>query len=74
MPQEYFYYAPHVGNKPNEDRRSVAKMLYNSGLSLRSVADKMGITFQAVHALLKRSGVTMRSKGGRSGSHSRHKK
>ena len=74
MPQEYFYYAPHMGRKPNEDRRGVARMLYQSGLSLRQVAEKMGITFQAAHGLLKRSGVVMRPKGGHTGSHSRQKK
>lgn len=73
VPKE-FHYFPHTGNKPNEEKRQVAAMLYNSGFSLRTVAEKMGITFQAVYGLLKRQGVALRGRGGHQGSHSRRKK
>jgi transposase len=73
MPKEY-HYLPHTGNKPNEEKREIASMLYNSGLSLRAVAEKMGVTFQAVYGLLKRSNVRLRGRGGHQGSHSRRKK
>ena len=45
-------YAKHVGNMPNEARRHTVRVLYESGLSLRMVADRIGVTYQAVHALL----------------------
>jgi DNA invertase Pin-like site-specific DNA recombinase len=54
-------------------RRQHAQELYATGLSLRQVAVRMNITYQAVHALLKRSGVTLRLRGGNQGAHSRHK-
>lgn len=73
VPKQYFYFR-NMGNKPNEEKRDVARMLYNSGLSLRQVAEAMGITFQSVHGLLKRAGVKLRGKGGMTGSHSRRKK
>ena len=63
-----------MGNKPNLQRRSDAARLYLEGLTLRQVAVKLGITYQAVHALLKRGGVPLRPRGGSTGAHSRHKK
>jgi transposase-like protein len=72
-PKEYFYFR-HMGNQPNEEKRQIAAMLYNSGMSLRECAERMGITFQAVYGLLKRHGVTLRGRGGNLGAHSRRKK
>ena len=69
-----FGYFPHTGNKPNDEKRQIVKMLYNSGLSMRQVADRMGVTFQAVHSMLHRMGATVRDSGGSMGSHSRRKK
>ena len=67
-------YARHVGNMPNEERRHTVRVLYESGLSLRDIGVTIGVTFQAVHSLLKRSGVEMRPRGYSVGSHSRHRK
>lgn len=64
----------HTGNAPNEGRRIVVASLYNSGLSIRAIATIAGVSFQAVHSMLKRMNVEMRQRGGNSGSHSRHKK
>jgi len=41
-----FSYFPHTGNKPNDEKRQIVKMLYYSGLSMREVAERMGVTFQ----------------------------
>lgn len=54
-------------------RRAHAKELYEQGFSLRQISVRMGISHQAVHALLRRSGVEMRLRGGNQGAHSRHK-
>jgi DNA invertase Pin-like site-specific DNA recombinase len=54
-------------------RRQHAQELYESGLSLRQIAVRMNITYQAVHALLRRAGVPLRIRGGNQGAHSRHK-
>jgi DNA invertase Pin-like site-specific DNA recombinase len=69
-----FGYFPHTGNKPNEEKREIVRMLYNSGLPMRAVADRMGVSFQAVHSMLHRMGMTVRGHGGMTGSHSRKKK
>ena len=74
MPPSARAYARHVGNTPNEARRHTVRVLYESGLSLRMVADRIGVTYQAVHALLQRSGVVLRTRGCNVGTHSRHKK
>lgn len=54
-------------------RRAHAKELYEQGLPLRQIALRMGVTYQAVHYLLKRQEVPMRPRGGNQGAHSRHK-
>jgi transposase len=54
-------------------RREHAKELYAQGYSLRQIAVRMGITYQAVHYLLNRQEVAMRPRGGNQGAHSRHK-
>jgi transposase len=54
-------------------RRAHAKELYDQGYALRQIAVRMGITYQAVHYLLKRQDVPMRPRGGNQGAHSRHK-
>jgi hypothetical protein len=69
-----FGYFPHTGNKPNDEKRQIVRMLYNSGLSMRQVADRMGVSFQAVHSMLHRMGAVVRDAGGSTGSHSRRKK
>lgn len=74
MPQQGQFYFRHTGNKPNDEKRQIVIMLYRSGLTLRECAKRMGITYQAVHFLLKRSGEPLRGRGGNYGSHSRKKK
>ena len=69
-----FLYFPNTGNKPNDEKRQIVRMLYNSGLSVRDVSARMGVTFQAVHSMLVRMGVRRRPVGGSTGSHSRRKK
>jgi transposase len=64
----------HTGQRPNEERRQVIVALYQSGLSIRAVADMVGVTPQAVHSMLQRTGVERRPRGGNQGSHSRHRK
>lgn len=64
----------HTGNKPNDEKRQIAIVLYRSGLTLRECAKRMGVTYQAVHNLLIRSGEPLRGRGGNYGSHSRKKK
>lgn len=64
----------HAGNVPHDIRRAKVLALYQSGLPLRAVADEVGVTFQAVYAMLKRMHVKMRPRGGNTGSHSRHRK
>lgn len=66
--------AEHTGNIPNYKRRLVVESCYSSGLSIREIAEIAGVSFQAVHSMLKRMGMPMRQRGGNSGSHSRHKK
>jgi IS30 family transposase len=38
--------------------------LYRQGLSIREIADQMGIPPLAPHPILRRSGVSLRSRGG----------
>lgn len=64
----------HLGNKPNVDRRERVRALYEQGLTVREVADAVGVTFQAVQSMLDRMGVPRRPRGGNMGAHSRHKK
>ncbi len=64
----------HTGNKPNDERRTQVRDLYLSGLTVRAVADKVGVTFQAVQSMLDRMGVPRRPRGGNTGSHSRRRK
>ena len=63
-----------MGNKPNLERRGEVAALYQQGLTLRQVATQLGITYQAVYAMLKRCNVPLRPRGGSTGGHSRHKK
>lgn len=64
----------HTGNKPNEERRRRVEALYLQGMSVRAVAREVGVTFQAVHAMLVRAGIYRRPPGGNQGAHSRHRK
>jgi predicted DNA-binding protein YlxM (UPF0122 family) len=50
------------------------KAMYAKGLTLRQIAEKLGVTHQAVHQQLTRAGVPMRPRGGNTGAHSRHRK
>jgi hypothetical protein len=50
------------------------KKMYESGMKLRDIAAAMNVTFQCVHQILVRMGVTMRPRGGNTGSHSRHRR
>jgi len=36
-----FSYFPHTGNKPNDEKRQIVKMLYYSGLSMRSATSRI---------------------------------
>jgi transposase-like protein len=55
-------------------RRQQMKSMYESGMKLRDIAGVMNVTYQCVHQVLVRMGVTMRPRGGNTGSHSRHRK
>jgi hypothetical protein len=44
-------------------RREMARLYLEEGLSLRAIAEVMGVTYQSVHAALKVEGVTMRPRG-----------
>lgn len=59
-------------SKDELSRRRQAVMLYRDGLTLRAIAEKMGVSHQAVHKLLVKAGVERRPRGGNTGSHSRH--
>ena len=65
---------PFVGGVPDIARRELVGSMYAAGLTLRQVATELGISYQAVYALLKRSGVPIRPRGGSTGGHSRHRK
>lgn len=63
----------HQGNKPNADKRQTVVALYQHGHTIRDIARAVGVTFQAVHALLVKAGVPRRPRGGNTRSHSRHR-
>jgi transposase len=63
----------HTGRIPNEARREAVRAMYHAGMSIRTIALRVGTTYQAVHSLLQRMGVTLRPRGGNTGSHSRRK-
>lgn len=65
---------PHTGRFPNEGRRQAVKAMYESGMSARTIAQSVGISPQAVLAMLKRMDVPRRPRGGNTGAHSRHAK
>jgi transposase len=67
-------YAKHSGNQPNDARRFAVKSMYEAGLSVRAIAERIGVTFQSVHSMLQRMGIKMRPRGASTGSHSRHRK
>lgn len=68
------YGRKHTGNLPNEAKRQKVADLYLSGLTVREVAREVGVTFQAVHSMLVRMGVSLRPRGGNNGPHSRHRR
>lgn len=63
----------HTGRLPNAARRDAVRAMYEAGMSIRTIAVRVGTTYQAVHSLLQRMGVTLRPRGGNTGSHSRRK-
>ena len=50
-----------------------ARRLYESGLSLRKVAARIGVSHQAVHKALVAMGITLRGRGGNQGAHRRRR-
>jgi transposase len=60
--------------KPNLERRAVVQAQYLAGLSIRAIASELGISFQAVQAMLKRMNIPRRPRGGNQSNHSRHRK
>lgn len=64
----------HTGRRPNDERRQAVLAMYESGMSIRAVADVMMVTPQAVQSMLSRMGQPRRPRGGNRGSHSRHHK
>lgn len=52
------------GRAPDENKRAEALSLYMSGLNLRQVGDRLGITHQGVKYLLSKTDVKMRKRGG----------
>lgn len=64
----------HTGRRPNEERRQAVASMYQGGMSLRAIADMVGVTAQAVQSMLDRMGIPRRPPGGNTGGHSRHRK
>jgi len=65
---------PHLGGVPDLARRDLISTMYKEGYTIRRIAEDLGISYQAVHAMLKRIGVELRPRGGNFGSHSRHRR
>jgi transposase len=49
----------------DEDKRARAKALYDEGMSVRQVADELGLTVSRTHTLLTEAGTQMRPRGPR---------
>jgi transposase len=58
----------------NERRRASVQRLYTEGMTLRAIAKRYGVSYQAIHIMLCRMGVPRRPRGGNQGSHSRRRK
>ena len=56
-----------------EKREMVERLYVTEGLSIRQVAERMGVTFQAVQSMLARHNIPRRPRGGNQGPHSRHR-
>jgi transposase len=56
------------------ERRALVVRLYQSGHTTRQIAERLGISYQAVHQMLQRLDVPLRPRGGNMGSHSRHRR
>lgn len=65
---------PRTGSLPDLARRELVGSMYQSGMTLRDVAARIGVSYQAVYQLLKRSGIPVRPRGGNTGTHSRHRR
>jgi transposase-like protein len=66
--------ARHLGNFPNTEKRERVIDMYDSGMTMRQIAAKIGVSHQAVHQMLWRAGHPRRMRGGNTGTHSRHAK
>jgi len=64
----------HLGNFPNTEKRERVIDMYDSGMTMRQIAAKIGVSHQAVHQMLWRAGHPRRMRGGNTGTHSRHAK
>jgi transposase-like protein len=64
----------HLGNFPNTEKRERVIDMYDSGMTMRQIAAKIGVSHQAVHQMLWRAGHPRRMRGGNTGNHSRHAK
>lgn len=56
------------------ERRALIASLYAQGQTTRQIAERLGISYQAVHQMLQRLDIPRRPRGGNMGSHSRRKK
>jgi len=56
------------------ERRALIAKLYAEGQTTRQIAERLGISYQAVHQMLQRLDIPRRPRGGNMGSHSRRKK
>ena len=56
------------------ERRALITSLYAQGQTTRQIAERLGISYQAVHQMLQRLDIPRRPRGGNMGSHSRRKK
>lgn len=65
---------PRLGKAPDEARRTFVADLYCKGLTIRRIAELLGVSSQNVHKLLTKAGVPRRPRGGNTGSHSRHRR
>jgi predicted DNA-binding protein YlxM (UPF0122 family) len=59
--------APYIwqkGSAADDARREYVGQMYSEGFSCRQIGEKLGVTKQAVWAMLKRMDVPMRGPGG----------
>lgn len=56
------------------ERRTLVAELYQAGHTTRQIAERLGVSYQAVHQMLQRLDIPRRPRGGNMGSHSRRRK